>query len=216
MVTTAFRKIASLRLSVVQEDPYLQLQKKKKPNSTCGSVGNTMLVKEPSFCESSGGQRRAQGAFWKSWPCRTAVLLLGNRLWVRNRDGSCSVRGGPPTALSRGTAAGPLPPPALQVAAGRAVLFPPFSSDFARCRSLPWGEAEQAGLSLLLSRHSLGLRLCPWSASAALRACGEHSLAQRNHGAIGWNVILKGLTVYLYLYRWTRQHHHIRLNISNA
>ena len=30
---------------------------------------------------------------------------------------------------------------------------------------------------------------------------GEHSLAQRNHGAIGWNVILKGLTVYLYLYR---------------
>lgn len=96
MVTTAFRKIASLRLSVVQEDPYLQLQKKKKPDSTCGSVGNTMLVKEPSFCESSGGQRRAQGAFWKSWPCRTAVLLLGYSLWVRNRDGSCSVGGALP------------------------------------------------------------------------------------------------------------------------
>lgn len=112
--------------------------RKKNHNSTCGSVGNTMSVQEQSFCESSGGQRPTQGAFWKAQQPACSPASTAGSCWVSS-------------------------------------AFPSF---------LLW--------------------LCP--------VPPVQSLAQRNRGTIGWNVIVKGLT--MYLYRWTRQHHRICLTIS--
>lgn len=48
-----------------------------------------------------------------------------------------ALSGGPSHSSVTGHSSRPAPPASTAVAAGRAVLFPPFSSDFARCRSLP-------------------------------------------------------------------------------